>query len=68
MKIEEVCKGGYHTVLKAAIPAGEVMQEHYSTSDAFIIVLEGKARLVFVNKQIELKEGSAFLIPGLSFA
>lgn len=65
MDIREVCSGGYHKILKVNIAAGEVMQEHYSTSDAFIIVMNGKARLVFQNKQIDLAADSTFMIPGL---
>lgn len=65
MKMERICRGGYHTVLSADIPEGEAMQEHYSTSEALIIVLEGSAMLIFKDKQVHLSKGSVYLIPGL---
>lgn len=65
MNVEEVWSGGYHRIFKAEIPAGEKMQEHYTTSDAFMVVVGGEARLIFKDKEVDLKEGSSFLIPGL---
>lgn len=65
MPIEEICSGGFHKVLKAEIPAGEGMEEHYTTSDAFVVVVDGSAKLIFKDKQVDLFAGSAFLIPGL---
>lgn len=65
MDIIETYTGGYHKILKINIPAGETMEEHYSTSDAFIIVFEGKAKLIFKNEEIELVSESVFLIPAI---
>ncbi len=65
MELEEICKGGFHKVLKAEIPAGGGMEEHYTTSDAFVVVVDGNAKLIFKDKQVDLCAGSAFLIPGL---
>lgn len=65
MEIVESYKGGYHKILKIAISAGQSMEEHYATTDAFIIVLEGKAKLIFKNRKIDLMAESVFLIPAL---
>lgn len=65
MGIEEVCKGGYHKVLRARMPAGSSMEAHYATSDAFMVVVNGEAKLIFNDQEVALSAGSAFLIPGL---
>ncbi len=65
MEMREIIKGGYHTVLDVHLLSGEALEEHYATSDAIVIVLEGSGKLVFDEEQVYLKKESAYLIPGL---
>jgi quercetin dioxygenase-like cupin family protein len=63
MGIEKVFAGGRYQVLKAELPAGGVMPEHYATSDAFVIIVKGKAEIIFENGKSEISGGGTFLIP-----
>ncbi len=65
MEIKEVCVGGFHKILSLSIDSGKTMEEHYSTSDAFIIVLKGKGELIFENKKVALDMDTTYLIPAL---
>lgn len=65
MSMKEICRGGYHRVLQARIPAGDCMEEHYTTSDTFVVVINGKAKLIFQDNVVDLIAGSTYLIPGL---
>lgn len=64
MGVEHVFSDKNHKVLKAELPAGKVMPEHYATSDAFLITVKGKAELVFDDMKKELTSGVSFNIPG----
>ena len=65
MSMKEICRGGFHKVLQARISAGECMEEHYATSDTFVVVINGRAKLIFQDLVVDLTAGSTFLIPGL---
>jgi len=64
MNIDKIYSDAFHQVLKAQIPAGGSMPEHYATSDAFVIIVSGEARIVFKDRDCTLRAGNTFLIPG----
>lgn len=63
MGLEQVFEDDHRQILKVELPAGSGMPEHYATSDAFVIVVEGKAKLIFNDMTCELVRGGTFLIP-----
>lgn len=64
MGIEQVFSDDNHQILKAELPAGGIMPQHHATSDAFVIIVKGKAELIFDDRKSVLASGSTFLIPG----
>ena len=45
--MEQLQINDHYKILKINYPAGKNMDKHFATSDAFIIVLSGKALLIF---------------------
>lgn len=63
MGMQTVLADKNHQVLKVEFPAGSVMPEHHASSDAFIILVKGKATVVFNDSKKDLTAGESFLIP-----
>lgn len=63
MGIEKIFADEYHQVIKAELPAGSLMAEHYATSEAFVIIVKGKATLIFKDGKYEIEGGNTFLVP-----
>jgi len=63
MGMQQVLADKNHKILKVEFPAGSQMPEHHATSDAFIILVKGRANIVFKDGEHELKSGDSFLIP-----
>ena len=63
MEIKELHSGPQYKVLKAEISAGQRMPTHFATSDAFIVVVKGKAELIFSDREVLLEKDISFLIP-----
>jgi quercetin dioxygenase-like cupin family protein len=63
MGMQKVFADKNHQILKVEFPTGSVMPEHHATSDAFIILVKGKATVVFKDSKQDLSSGDSFLIP-----
>jgi len=63
MEMKEIYAGEHFKVKEVILSSGQVMPEHRATSDAFVIVKKGKAKLVFSDSENELTQGSSILIP-----
>ena len=63
MGVEVVSIDKNHKIIRAELPAGSEMPEHHATSDAFIIVVKGKADIIFKDKKHELHAGSHLKVP-----
>ncbi|GEO05038.1 hypothetical protein AAE02nite_27020 [Adhaeribacter aerolatus] len=61
--MEEIHKNASYKILQITLPAGKIMPRHYATSDAFIMVVSGEARLSLTTKEQILQPGATFPIP-----
>ncbi len=50
-------------VIKVELTAGANMKRHVTTSDAYLIVEDGDALLIYAGETYELGKGETFLIP-----
>lgn len=50
-------------VVKIELTAGANMKRHIATSDAYLIVEDGNALLIYAGETYELSKGETFLIP-----
>jgi len=50
-------------VVKIEFAAGANMKRHIATSDAYLIVEDGNALLIYAGETYELSKGETFLIP-----
>lgn len=63
MEIKKIFEGNSFKIMSVILNKGEVMPNHKATSEAFIIVKTGKAKIIFDDKEIELQQDSTHLIP-----
>ena len=63
MEMKKIFSNNYYKVMEVALNIGETMPLHKATSDAFIIVKEGTAKIIFSDTEAELHQGSTFAIP-----
>ena len=63
MEMKKLFSNNYYKVMEVALNSGETIPLHKATSDAFIIVKEGTAKIIFSDTQAELHQGSTFAIP-----
>lgn len=64
MKMEEAYACKNYKILKVEVEGGGKMPEHFATSDAFVVVLEGEAVVNFVDgEHVTIKEDMTYLIP-----
>ena len=63
MEMNKLFGNSHYKVMNVALKPGESMPLHKTTSDAFIIVKTGLARLIFSDKEVELQQGSTAVIP-----
>lgn len=63
MEMNKLFSNSHYKVMNVVLNAGESMPLHKATSDAFIIVTAGSAKIVFPDNEIELHEGSTTMIP-----
>lgn len=62
-KMEEIHSNAVYKVMQVTLPAGKIMPRHFASSDAFIIVEKGEAKLSLSTKVEILKPGTSFPIP-----
>lgn len=63
MAMNQLFANDQYKVVKVAFNAGEGMTDHCATTDAFIIVQKGRAKIKFKENEVDLTEGSHFSIP-----
>ena len=61
--MEQLQINDHYKILKINYPAGKNIDKHFATSDAFIMVLSGKALLIFDEETIELSPTFSYSIP-----
>ncbi|MEO8569378.1 MAG: cupin domain-containing protein [Ginsengibacter sp.] len=61
--MKQLYRNDYYKVIEVTLNDGEVMPQHKATSDAFILVKEGTGKIIFSDNEIELQQGSTFMIP-----
>nr|WP_067054049.1 cupin domain-containing protein [Mucilaginibacter sp. L294] len=59
----EIWEKGNVQVVRIELAAGANMQRHVATANAYLIVEEGSALLIYKEESYELKTGSIILIP-----
>ena len=63
MDIGEIYSNDQFKILKAEIPAGQRIPTHTASSEAFLVVVQGKAQLIFSDTEVSLEPGSTYRIP-----
>lgn len=63
MEIKKVFEGNSFKIMNVTLNKGENIPKHKATSIAFIIVKKGNGKIIFDDKEIELKQDSTQLIP-----
>ena len=53
-----------YKIMDVALKKGESLPKHKATSEAFIIVKEGKGKIIFDNEEVPLEHDSSHSIPG----
>ena len=62
MEMKEVYVNDKYKVLNVILSVGEKMPLHEATSDAFIICKQGKGRITFSDRQVDVSAGETLLI------
>ncbi|GGG27722.1 cupin domain-containing protein [Pontibacter amylolyticus] len=63
MEMKEIHANASYKVLSVNLAKGEEMPRHYASSDAFLVIREGKAVLKLQEREVELGSGSTLHIP-----
>ena len=63
MEMKLILESKTFKVISVSLEKGESMPNHKATSDAFVIVRQGKVKLIFDNHEIYLRQDSTQLIP-----
>jgi quercetin dioxygenase-like cupin family protein len=61
--VKEILKNDSFRIMQVDFPKGQIMPQHFATSDAFIMVEKGEAQLKLLNKIKLLQATSTFTIP-----
>lgn len=61
--MKEIHTNASYKILSVGLGSGEEMPRHYATSDAFIVVKEGKGVLKLGEREHVLEAGATLLIP-----
>ncbi len=63
MEMKQIFGNNHYKVMEVTLETGESMPLHEATSDAFIVVKKGSAKIIFSDSEVELLQGSTQLIP-----
>lgn len=63
MKMKQLFSNSHYKVLEVSLNKGDSMPLHKATSDAFIIVKKGAGKIIFVDRETQLTQGTTQLIP-----
>ena len=63
MEMKQLFSNSHYKVLEVSLNNGDTMPLHKATSDAFIIVKKGTGKIIFVDREIQLIQGTTQLIP-----
>lgn len=63
MEIKKIFENRSFKIMNVALLKGEILPNHRATSDAFIIVQRGSAKIIFDDIEIPLHHNSTQLIP-----
>jgi quercetin dioxygenase-like cupin family protein len=62
MKMTEAYSCDKYKVLNVVLSKGEKMPLHHATSDAFLICKQGKGRITFSDRTVDICQGETLLI------
>lgn len=63
MGMKQLFSNDFYQVMEISLDAGASLPQHKASSDAFLIVKEGSAKIIFSDNEVELQSGSTQLIP-----
>lgn len=63
MEMKEIHANAAYKVLSVTLAKGEEMARHYASSDAFLVIREGKGILKLPEREVELQPGTTLAIP-----
>jgi quercetin dioxygenase-like cupin family protein len=63
MEMKKIYENDLYKVMNVSLKKGESLPQHKATSDAFIIVKQGRGTIIFDNREVPLQYDSAQLIP-----
>lgn len=61
--MKQLFNNSHYKVLEVSLNKGESMPLHKATSEAFVIVKKGAGKIIFVDREIQLMQGTTQLIP-----
>jgi quercetin dioxygenase-like cupin family protein len=56
-------KNDHFRVINLNLGKGEILPDHKTKSEAFLIVTKGQAKICFIHEEYELNQGVTFVIP-----
>ncbi|MHC2993538.1 hypothetical protein OB13_18855 [Pontibacter sp. HJ8] len=63
MEMKEIHANASYKVLTVSLAKGEEMPRHYATSDACLVIREGKGMLKLQEREVVLEAGATLVIP-----
>ena len=63
MTFKQVYKNEQLRIFNLLLPKGELLPDHKTATEAFLIVIKGKAQISFSDRKEELFDGKALVIP-----
>jgi quercetin dioxygenase-like cupin family protein len=63
MELKKIYENEFYKIMNVSLTKGESLPKHKATSDAFVIVKQGKGKIIFDNREIPLQHDSTQLIP-----
>jgi quercetin dioxygenase-like cupin family protein len=63
MEMKQIYENEFYKIMNVSLKKGESLPKHKATSEAFIIVKEGRGKIIFDNREVVLEHDSTQLIP-----
>ncbi len=63
MEMTKIYENHFYKVMNVSLKKGESLPKHKAISDAFVIVKEGKGKIIFDDSEVPLQHNSTQLIP-----
>jgi quercetin dioxygenase-like cupin family protein len=63
MEMKKIYENEFYKIMNVSLKKGEALPKHKATSAAFVIVKQGRGKIVFDNREVWLQHDSTELIP-----